>query len=184
MMIRNIMAATFAGGLLSVTLLAQTAPITNQQTFTTGMLGFSAGQTAQLNVLNLATAPLATPVSTAIATGSCSVTMEFFNAQDILQNPTTVATVVIAPQKAASVDLPWSSASATGTNPTAGRREVRGVVIGTPTPVATSSVGTGPCNLKITMEIFDSLGNTLAVTSDTSLVSSGILTPSTATTTK
>jgi hypothetical protein len=151
---------------------AQPAIITpiqsSQQTFTTGMLGFTGGQTARLNVLNL------NAVNTAAATqASCSVALQFFDAQN---NPLKSETFSnIAPQTAASLDLANTAAT-----PAIGHRsEIRGVVVVNPTTVTVGTTAlTDFCNVVTTLEIFDNTsGATVALTSDTRAVGSPFAVP-------
>ena len=161
----------FAGVVFAAALLAQTSPVAKQQTLTTGMVGLSSGQTARINVLNLNTPPILTPVSSAVVSvGSCAVTMEFFDAQNKLLN-SFPATVTVAPQNAVSLDLAWAalppSPSATGVN--ALRREIRGVVIAAPVTSSTTA-STTACSLKVALEVYEnSTGGTVFLTSDTSV---------------
>jgi hypothetical protein len=59
-----------------------------------------------------------------------------------------------------------------------GRREIRGVVIVTPTPSAGTAVATGACDLKISLEVFDVSGSTISLSTDTSPIVPLVLTPS------
>src|ERR1017187_6542262 len=84
MTIRYLNSAIVAGVFFGMTLMAQTAPIANQAAFTTAMVGFTSGQIARLNVLNLNTLPVASSVTSATAVGYCTIEMEFFDSKNIL----------------------------------------------------------------------------------------------------
>jgi len=157
------------------TLAAQTAsspetqvspPIILQQSFTTGMVGFTTNQTARLNVLNLNSVPAGT---TAIQPANCSLELQFFDDQNGLIKHTTVAN--LAPGTATSFDLPRASV----TSETAARAEIRGVVVvnssptPVPSPVAVPAV-LASCTVFTTLEILDVNNSTVALTSDTRAV--------------
>ena len=139
-----------------------------QQTYTTGMVGFTTNQTARLNVLNLNGAPAtSTP-----ATFNCTVELRFFDAQNNLLTQSVVPN--FAPGTAASFDLPRASV----TSQTTPRAEIRGVVAinPAPTPVA-SPAPVGFCTVMATLEIIDATGSTVALTSDTRFVGSPFVVP-------
>jgi hypothetical protein len=178
MTIRYLYSTAMAGIFFGMTVMAQTTPIANEETITTGMVGFTSGQTARLNVLNLNTAPVASPVSTASAVGYCTIEMEFFDSKNALLAHS--GNITIAPQTATSLDQSWVPSitpSPVASAAESVRREIRGVVIMIPTPSAGSPVATGACNVKITLEVFDANGSTISLTSDTSTITTGVLTP-------
>ena len=131
-----------------------------QQTLTTGMLGFTANQTARLNVLNITALPSAagTPV-----TPSCTVELQFFDDKGNMLKQTTVS--VLASGTATSLDLPRASVTSATTS---ARAQIRGVVIVNPTttPGTTTPVAISYCSVATTLEIYDSTGSTVAITSD------------------
>jgi hypothetical protein len=128
-----------------------------QQTFTTGMVGFTTNQTARLNVLNL------NAVNTAMPTlANCTVGLQFFDGQNNSLKTTVISN--FAPQTAVLLDLKRTEV----TSSTGSRTEIRGVVVINPTPAAAGAAATGFCNVMTTLEIIDDLtGGTVALTSDT-----------------
>jgi hypothetical protein len=144
-------------------------PIVFQQSFTTGMLGFTANQTARLNVLNLNPVPA---TSTAQTT-NCIVELQFFDGKNNLLKQPVVSN--LAPATATSLDL----IRAAVTSETASRAEIRGVVVVNPTPTPVGSPApTGYCSVMTTLEIFDdTTGSTVALTSDTRAAGLGIAVP-------
>ena len=160
----------FAGLLLSAAqVMAQNTTPTpiSQQTFTTGMVGFIGGQTAQLNVLNIGSA--------GVTTQSCPVQLAFYDGQSKLLGQSSV--VNLLPGTATVYDLSRSAAiAATATS----RLQIRGVVRTVPVPTAANASTTivpVNCSLVTTLEIYDLTGATQVLTSDTRLVPTGIVTP-------
>ena len=149
----------------TATLSAQgvTSAVIPEQSVTTGMVGFTANQTARLNVLNLNS--LLVPSATGSTTPSypnCNVQLAFYDNKNVLISQTTV--VNFAPGMATFWDLPRT----TVTSETAARAEIRGVVTVNPTPTPAGSPATiGYCTVFTTLEIYDSTGSTISLTSDT-----------------
>lgn len=140
-------------------------PIVLQQSFTTGMVGFTTSQTARLNVLNLNTA-------STVATANCTVELQFFDDKNALVKQTVVPN--FAAGTATSSDLPRASV----TSETAARAQIRGVVVVNPSPSPVASpAAVGYCSVFTTLEVFDSAGSTVALTSDTRLVGLPIMVP-------
>jgi hypothetical protein len=160
-------------GMLSfgATLLAQTPvnPIF-LQAVTTGMVGFSLNQTAELNVLN------ANPVAgTTGATATiCTVQLEFRDAQGALLKQLFVNN--ISPGATASLTLKRAEAGSLSVPRLAIRGMVRSDPTSTPPPgAAIPVIFVAGCPVMTTLEIFnDDTGNTQLVTSDTRLMSPGI----------
>ena len=138
-----------------------------QQTYTTGMVGFTVNQTARLNVLNLNPVP-ATAQPTA---NNCTVELQFFDEKSTLLKQFVVPN--FAPGTATSFDLPRSAV----TSQTSSRAQIRGVVVVNPAPTPVGSPATtGPCSVMTTLEIFDAVtGSTVSLTSDTRAIGSGFL---------
>jgi len=146
-----------------------------QQTFTTGMVGFTTNQTARLNVFNMNSTE--TPGTAA----NCTVELAFYGPQTASTSSSTAAPVSgpllgqsfvpnFAPGASTSLDLPRASV----TSETAARAEIRGVVVVNPSSVpasVTSTVTNGFCNIFITLEVFDGTGSTVFLTSDTRPIS-------------
>ncbi len=134
-----------------------------QQTFTTGMVGFAANQSARLNVFNLnsvaaTTAPGSTPPA------NCTVALQFYDNKGALVSQSIVPN--FAPGQSAFFDLPYSGI----TTESLVHAEIRGVLVINPTPtsVAVSTTPIGNCSVITTLEIFDMItGSTVALTSDT-----------------
>jgi hypothetical protein len=174
---------TFLSGALTAlafgtTLLAQTVTppggstttpiVIVQQSFTTGMVGFTTNQTARLNVLNL-NALATTTATTSTIPANCSVALQFLDSAGTLVKQTTVTN--FAPGAAASFDLPRASV----TSETATRAEIRGVVVVNPTETTTTTAGF--CTLFTTLEIYDATGSTVSSTSDTRALGIPVVTP-------
>jgi hypothetical protein len=141
-----------------------------QQTSTTGMVGFTASQTARLNVLNLNPVSASKP-----APANCTVALQFFDGQNNMVKAGVVSN--FAPQTATSLDLEYPA----GTSQ-ASRAEIRGVVVINPTLACCAASGaatpTGFCSVMATLEIFDnSTGSTVALTSDTRVVAGPFVMP-------
>jgi hypothetical protein len=142
-----------------------------QQTFTTGVVGFTTNQTARLNVFNL------NSTATATTATNCTVELAFYGPQAAATSSSTAVPLSgpllgqsfaanFAPGATASLDLPRASV----TSETAARAEIRGVVVVNPTSVPASIGSTatnGYCAVFITLEVFDSTGSTVFLTSDT-----------------
>jgi len=142
-----------------------------QQTFTTGMVGFTTNQTARLNVFNL------NSTQTPSTAANCTVELAFYGPQA----PATSSTTAIplngpilsqsfvtnfGPGASTFLDLPRASV----TSETAARAQIRAAVMVNPSevPASISSTATnGYCNVFITLEVFDSTGSTVFLTSDT-----------------
>ena len=160
--------------LFSAPLLAQTTPVpVFTQNMTSGIISFSAGQSTQINVLNLNPVP----ATTTAKTPSCTVEMEFRDASNNLLKQLTVPNV--GPGDGASLTLDHSAVPVT--NPP--RFGVRGLVhSGALTPVASSGGNSmpivGACSVLPTLEIFDdTTGGTRAVTSDFRSIATPIALP-------
>ena len=149
-------------------------PVMLQQSLTTGMVGFTTGQTARLNVLNLYSLPAATTTPTT-PTANCTVELQFFDDKNNMLKQTVVSN--LAPGTATSLDLPRTSV----TSVTASRAEIRGVVVVNPTsgPIV-SPVAVGFCSVFTTLEIFDGSGSTVSLTSDTRPIGLPVVVPLTA----
>jgi hypothetical protein len=167
-------------------LLLSGAPLLAQFTFistfapavTTGAVGLAASQTAQLNVVSLATAtpPCSPPQACpAIPTPLCQVQLEFWDSQGkMVKSPLVISN--LAPGATASLQIKLTDVT-TSTSPL--RTEVRGVVRRM-TPTLATGVSTPPtpipqpiafapasCAVATTLEIFDTTtGVTQALTSD------------------
>jgi len=145
-----------------------------QQIFTTGMVGFTTNQTARLNVFNL------NSTQTPSTAANCTVELVFYGPQA----PATSSTTAIplngpilsqsfvtnfGPGASTYLDLPRASV----TSETAARAQIRAAVMVNPSevPASISSTATnGYCNVFITLEVFDSTGSTVFLTSDTRAV--------------
>jgi hypothetical protein len=140
-----------------------TTPIVFQQSFTTGMVGFTTNQTARLNVLNLNSVPATTTTPTA---SNCTVELQFFD------NKGTLVTQTVAPNFAPGTATSFDLTRASVTSETAARAEIRGVVVVNPPLPTTSAAPTpGYCSVFTTLEIFDATtGSTVSLTSDTRAV--------------
>jgi len=165
--------------LLAVPMMAQTLPTPTpiafpQPTYTTAMVGFTASQTVQLNVLNISSVPVTVTGSTT-PTPACAVELAFYDSQDRLILQSTVPN--LAPRTSASLDLTRTLVpAASATTP---RIELRGQV-STVTPTAGNSpIATfSSCLLFVSLETIDTAtGVTQAYTSDTRAISSGGIMP-------
>jgi hypothetical protein len=149
-----------------------TAPIVLQQSFTTGMVGFTTNQTARLNVFNLNTVPTATPAAaTAVQPANCNVELQFFDTKG-----TEVGHAVVTDFAAgayASLDLPRTTVTSEST----ARAEIRGVVLINPTLTPASTITPGFCSVFTTLEVFDANGSTVSLTSDTRAAVPSLLVP-------
>jgi len=141
------------------------SPIVLEQSFTTGMVGFTTGQTARLNVLNLNAVP---PATATITPANCNVALQFLDNKGATISQTTVPN--FAPGAATSFDLPRAMV----VSETALRAEIRGVVVvnpaATPSNSPTPSGTVGNCAVKTTLEVYDTTGSTVSSTSDTQVV--------------
>ncbi len=139
-----------------------------QQSFTTGMIGFTTNQTARINVLNLNPVPATGTTQPA----NCIVEMQFFDDKNNLLKQAVVPN--FAPSTTTSLDV----TRATVTSETAARAEIRGVVVVNPTPTPVESPApTGFCTVMTTLEVFDNTGSTVALTSDTRAVGLSSIVP-------
>ena len=143
--------------------------IVRQQSFTTGMVGFTSNQIARLNVLNLNSVP----ATTTTTTPNCTLELRFFDNKNNIVTQTVVPN--FAPGMATSFDLPRSSV----TSETATRAEIRGVVVVNPSPTPVGSpAAVGYCSVITTLEIFDATtGSTVSLTSDTRAVGLSAVVP-------
>ena len=128
----------FAAFTAVVALSQTTSSNTVTETSTTPPVGLASSETAQINVVNTASAAKNGTAA------SCTGTISFLNASGAVigtATPFTVASGVIS-----SVSLPFAKTGVTGT-----RTEIRGVITLTVTP------GSGvPCSLQATLETYDS----------------------------
>lgn len=148
-----------------------------EQSFTTGMIGFTTNQTARLNVLNLSTLFL-TPNAASPAAATCTVQLAFYDTKGNVISQTMVQN--FAAGTSTSFDLPRATVTSEPVATTA-RAEIRGVVTVNPTttpPTSTSAVSY--CTVKTTLEIYDATGSTVALTSDTTATHLSIVVPVTA----
>jgi hypothetical protein len=144
---------------------ATISPIVLEQSYTTGMVGFTTGQTARLNVLNLNPVPSATATTKPL---NCNVSLQFLDNKGATISQTTVTN--FAPGTATSFDVPRASVTSETASP---RAEIRGMVVVNPTAIAgTSSAAAteGNCAVKTTLEVYDATGSTISSTSDAQLV--------------
>jgi hypothetical protein len=153
-------------------------PTVFEQSYTTGMVGFTPNQTARLNVLNVNTVATVAIISTvpaanATAPANCNVQLQFFDAENNSLGQTLVSN--FAPGTATSFDLPRTSVKSA----TAPRVEIRGVVTVNPAiPTPSSAPTPGNCGVKTTLEIFDdTTGSTVVLTSDTTPAGIGFAVP-------
>jgi len=158
--------------LLAAPLLAQTTlpggsipnplpiPVVVQQTYTTGMVGFTTSQTARLNVFNLN--PVANTTSTSTtALANCTVELQFYD------NKGAQVSQYVVPNFASGASTSLDLTRAGVTSQTAARAEIRAVVVINPAPTPVGSPATiGYCSVISTLEIFDAAGSTVALTSD------------------
>lgn len=139
-----------------------------QQTFTTGMVGFTTNQTARLNVFNLNPVPSSTA---ATQPANCTVELQFFDNKGGIVSQSVVPN--FAPGASTSFDLTRANV----TSETAARAQIRGAVVINPAPtVVESPAVVGNCTVFTTLEIFDANGSTVSLTSDTRSMGSGFLT--------
>jgi hypothetical protein len=144
-----------------------TTPIVLEQSYTTGMVGFTVNQTARLNVLNLNSVPVLYPTATTsttttTSTANCTVELQFYDNKGALVQQFVVPN--FAPGAATSFDLPRTGV----TSETAARAEIRGVVVVNPPTAVASPAAEGYCTVFTTLEVFDSTtGSTVSSTSDT-----------------
>ncbi len=153
----------YASALLALTasatsVVAQTAVTKYVSSVSTGIVGLSVTQSAQLNIVNLSPVPVgASPVV------ACTAELDFYDGQGRLL---TSSTVKVAPDSAASLTLKYTSIPAVSV---AARTPIRGVVrTGPLVPGATSTAVPAGCELATTLELFDNAtGATQAVISET-----------------
>jgi hypothetical protein len=141
-------------------------PIVLQQTYTTGMVGFTTNQTARLNVFNSNPIPAASSSSTTTAQPApCTVELQFYDSKGTLVGQSVVP--AFAPAASTLLDLTRAAV----TPETAVRAEIRGVVVINPAPTPVGSPApVGNCSVLATLEIFDASGSTVAFTSDVRLM--------------
>ena len=172
---------TLVGAFFGTSLMAQepsargpaAIPISIQQTMTTGMVGFTANQTARLNVLNLNPVP-----AIANTQPNCTVGLQFFDAQNHSLKQSVVPN--FAPQTATSLDLSAVPAAIASLSPPAPpRQEIRGAVTVNPAPSPVMSpAAVGYCSVMVSLEIFDNTtGSTVALTTDTRAIGIGGIVP-------
>jgi hypothetical protein len=140
-----------------------------QETLTTGMVGFTAAQTAQLNVLNMSEA-------TTLTVAGCEVQLAFYDAQGHLLKQG--AAVNITPGTATSLSLGRSDV--TSPSVTTLRLSVRGQVstVAAPTASASPAVILSSCTLFTSLEVYETAtGITQVFTTDTRLLSTGGVVP-------
>lgn len=106
---------------------------------TTPPIGLGSSETAQINVVNTATA------SSGGTAASCTGSISFLNASGTAIGTATTFTVTSG--QISSVTLPFTKAGASGT-----RTEVRGMVSLT----VTTGSGAAPCALSTSLETYDS----------------------------
>jgi len=143
------------------------------QTFTTAVVGFTASQTVQLNVLN-------SSATTTATLAGCEVQLAFYDSQNRVVKQGATAT--IAPGAATSLSL--GRADVPAASATALRVSIRGQVK-TVSPSTTAVPGTlilaGSCSLFASLEIYDNVtGGTEVLTTDTRTVYTGDVVPLTA----
>jgi hypothetical protein len=140
-------------------------PIVVEQSYTTGMVGFTTGQTARLNVVNLNAVPATTATTTP---ANCTVALQFLDNKGAGISQTTVPN--FAPGTATSLDLTRAMVTSETAAP---RAEIRGVVVVNPmaiTGTTSAAAAEGNCAVKTTLEVYDAAGSTVSSTSDTQLV--------------
>jgi len=142
-----------------------------QQSFTTGMVGFTLNQTARLNVLNLNLNAIPNAYTTVPA--NCTVQLQFFDGSNNSLGQFVVPN--FAAGTATAFDLKREAVKSA----TASRVEIRGVVTVNPAPtVVESPAAIGYCSVVTTLEIFDdTTGSTVALTSDTRATGLGYVVP-------
>jgi hypothetical protein len=135
------------------------------------MVGFTTGQTARLNVLNL------NSTTTPATAANCTVELVFYGPQAAATSSTAAIPVNgpilgqsfvtnFAPAASTFLDLPRSSV----TSEPSARAQIRAAVTVNPSGVPASIASTatiGYCNVFITLEVFDGTGSTVFLTSDT-----------------
>jgi len=152
------------------------APVAAYQTaVSTAMVGFTASQTVQLNVLNLTAAATTATATPANPVAACEVQLAFYDGQNRLLKQGTVTG--IGPGAAASLSLgrgDFPAASAT-----AQRVSIRGQVNTVAAPVA-SLGASGPavivsgCSPVVSLEVYDNVtGATQVFTTDARVVWTG-----------
>jgi hypothetical protein len=141
-------------------------PVILQQTFTTGMVGFTTSQTVRLNVFNTNPIPAASTTSTTtMQPAPCTVELQFYD------NKGAVVTQSVTPNFAPGASTLLDLTRAAVTSETAARAEIRGVVMINPAPTPVGSPApVGNCGVFTTLEIFDASGSTVALTSDIRLM--------------
>jgi len=153
MLFRHALATAAISALLAAGAVAQTT-VTATSTREFSLIGLGSTETAQINVLNLAT------TSASGASASCAGTIAFLNAIGTAILPSTSFTLTSG--QISSVSLPFASAGA-------GQGRVHTVIRGVITLNQTPNV---PCRLVSSLEVYDS---TTGVTHSTS--NSAAITP-------
>jgi len=136
-------------------------PYVVQQTYTTGMVGFTTNQTARLNVFNLNPVETTTSPTTA-PPPNCTAELRFFDQKGAQVSQSVVPN--FAPGASTSLDLTRIAV----TSETSARAEIRAAVTINPAPTPVGSpAAVGNCSVVSTLEIFDTTsGSTVALTSD------------------
>lgn len=153
------------------------APVTTPVALTavsTALVGFTASQTIELNVVNLSAVPAtATP---AIATTACEVQLAFYDGQNRLLKQGLVAN--IGPGMSTSLSMTRGDVAAASVSGV--RVSARGQVSTLATPSASMAAASGPaiivaaCIPVVSLEVYDTIsGVTQIFTSDTRAVLSG-----------
>ena len=137
---RFVVALSAAGALTAACALAQTTTTssTSTVTSTSAPIGLASSETLQVNVVNIATA------ASSGTAASCTGTIGFVNSSGTAIGSATSFTVTSG--QIFSASLPFSKVGASGT-----RTEIRGVV----TLTVTSGSGAVPCELRSSLESYD-----------------------------
>src|ERR1035438_7507303 len=140
-MLRRPLRALFVTAAFAAAALAQTTTTSSTSTrvSTYPPIGLGSTETAQVNVVNTATA------SSSGTAASCTGSISFLNASGTVIG--TAKTFTVTSGQIFSATLPFTSAGASGT-----RTEVRGQVSLT----VTTGTGAAPCALTTSLETYDS----------------------------
>lgn len=170
---RSLLMCVLAGCLLPAWPMAAQAVSTPtpvfQETLTTGMIGITAAQTAQLNVLNSSEA-------TTLTVAGCVVQLAFYDAQGHLLKQG--AAVNLTPGTATSFSL--GRGDVTSPSATTLRLSVRGQVstVAAPTAAANPVAILSSCTLFTSLEVYETTtGITQVFTTDTRVLSTGGVVP-------